>query len=72
MLIILFAMKVALGLLRALLYVARPAACKLGKLAEVGLFRDTDQYKVSTFPGVLVIQLGSPVYFANSNYVKER
>ncbi|QCD92129.1 solute carrier family 26 [Vigna unguiculata] len=63
---------VALGLLRALLYVARPAACKLGKLAEVGLFRDTDQYKVSTFPGVLVIQLGSPVYFANSNYVKER
>ncbi|XP_047171316.1 probable sulfate transporter 3.5 isoform X2 [Vigna umbellata] len=63
---------VGLGVLRALLYVARPAPCKLGKLAEVGLYRDTEQYKVSTFAGVLIIQLGSPVYFANSNYVKER
>jgi len=72
MMMILFAMKVALGVLRALLYVARPLPCKLGKLTEVGLYRDTEQYNVSTFPGVLIIQLGSPVYFANSNYVKER
>ncbi|TKY44663.1 sulfate transporter 3.5 [Spatholobus suberectus] len=63
---------VGLGILRALLYVARPAACKLGKLPNVGLYRDVEQYNVSTFPGVLVIQLGSPVYFANSVYVKER
>ncbi|KAK8470509.1 hypothetical protein PHAVU_004G161600 [Phaseolus vulgaris] len=63
---------VGLGVLRALLYVARPLPCKLGKLTEVGLYRDTEQYNVSTFPGVLIIQLGSPVYFANSNYVKER
>ena len=45
---------------------------KLGKLPEIGLYRDTKQYKVLTYPGVLVVQLGSPVYFANSLYVKER
>uniref|UniRef100_A0A368UI22 STAS domain-containing protein n=1 Tax=Glycine max TaxID=3847 RepID=A0A368UI22_SOYBN len=65
-------LSVGLGVLRALLYVARPAPCKLGKLPEIGLYRDTEQYNVSTYPGVLVVQLGSPVYFANSIYVKER
>jgi len=69
---ILFAMKVGIGVLRALLHVARPTPCKLGKLPEFGLYRDTEQYNVSTFLGVLIIQLGSLVYFANSNYVKER
>ncbi|RDX99140.1 putative sulfate transporter 3.5, partial [Mucuna pruriens] len=64
--------QVGLGVLRALLYVARPAACKLGKLPDVGVYRDPEQYNVSSFPGVLVIQLGSPVYFANSVYIKER
>ncbi|XP_040860971.1 probable sulfate transporter 3.5 [Glycine max] len=65
-------LSVGLGILRALMYVARPASCKLGKLPEIGLYRDTKQYKVLTYPGVLVVQLGSPVYFANSLYVKER
>ncbi|KAK7271281.1 hypothetical protein RJT34_27051 [Clitoria ternatea] len=63
---------VALGVLRALLYVARPGSAKLGKLPDVGLYRDVEQYKTSTFSGVLIIQLGSPVYFANAVYVKER
>lgn len=66
-------LSVGLGILRALLYVARPAPCKLGKLPHVALYRDAEQYtNVSTYPGVLVLQLGSPVYFANSVYVKER
>ncbi|KAK7291453.1 hypothetical protein RIF29_06612 [Crotalaria pallida] len=63
---------VSLGLLRALLYVARPAPCKLGKLSDSGVYRDIEQYSASTFPGVLIIQVGSPIYFANANYVKER
>ncbi|MED6167857.1 hypothetical protein PIB30_006505 [Stylosanthes scabra] len=63
---------VGLSILRALLYVARPDSCKLGKLPELGLYRDAEQYTVSTLPGILIVQLGSPMYFANSNYVKER
>lgn len=64
--------KVGLSLVRALLYVARPVPCKLGKLSDSGLYRDVEQYTASTFPGVLIVQLGSPMYFANSTYIKER
>lgn len=63
---------VGLGLLRGLLYVARPATCKLGKLPDSCLYRDVEQYPASTYPGIIVVQLGSPVYFSNALYVKER
>lgn len=66
-------LSVGLGLIRALLYVARPATCKLGKVSERNTFRDTEQYPGSTnVPGILVLQLGSPIYFANSTYIRER
>ncbi|KAF7819838.1 putative sulfate transporter 3.5 [Senna tora] len=63
-----------IGLLLALLYVARPATCKLGKLPDSGLYRDVEQYPTasSRVHGVLVVQLGSPLYFANAVYVKQR
>ncbi|KAJ1437949.1 sulfate anion transporter, conserved site [Sesbania bispinosa] len=67
-----FMLSVGLSVLRALLHVARPAACKLGKLPDLDIYRDVEQYTVSTFPGVLILQLGSPIYFANSSYIKER
>ncbi|KAB5552634.1 hypothetical protein DKX38_009945 [Salix brachista] len=64
---------VALALLRALLYVARPAACKLGKLPNSTLYRDIEQYtEASSPPGILAVQLGSPIYYANGNYIRER
>ncbi|KAJ7969633.1 sulfate transporter 3 1 [Quillaja saponaria] len=64
---------VGLGLLRALLYVSRPATCKLGKLQNSSVYRDMEQYPDSTqIPGILILQLGSPIYFANSKYIKER
>ncbi|XP_061344927.1 probable sulfate transporter 3.5 [Gastrolobium bilobum] len=65
-------LSVGLSVLRALLYVARPAACRLGKLPDLDLYRDVEQYNASTFPGILIVQLGSPIYFANSTYIKER
>ncbi|MBA0577923.1 hypothetical protein Gorai_020229 [Gossypium raimondii] len=59
-------LSVGLSLLRALLYVARPAACKLGRLPNTSLYRDTEQYpETMSVEGILVLQLGSPVYFAN-------
>ncbi|XWS26884.1 hypothetical protein CRYUN_Cryun26dG0068500 [Craigia yunnanensis] len=64
---------VGLALIRALLYVARPATCKLGKVPNSSLYRDTEQYPGSTaIKGILVIQLGSPIYFANCTYIRER
>ncbi|KAF5742955.1 Sulfate transporter 3 5 isoform 1 [Tripterygium wilfordii] len=66
-------MSVGLCILRALLYVARPPSCKLGKIPDTALYRDAAQYPGTvTIPGVLLLQLGSPLYYANGNYVRER
>ncbi|XP_043810652.1 probable sulfate transporter 3.5 [Manihot esculenta] len=66
-------MSIGLALVRTLLYAARPATCKLGKVQDSCVYRDTEQYPGSTsVNGVLALQLGSPVYFANSNYIRER
>ncbi|KAG8635802.1 hypothetical protein MANES_16G070100v8 [Manihot esculenta] len=66
-------MSIGLALLRALVYVARPATCRLGKIPDSNLFRDSEQYPgLTNVPGVLALQLGSPIYFANANYIRER
>ncbi|KAJ4835633.1 putative sulfate transporter 3.5 [Turnera subulata] len=66
-------LSVGLALLRALLYVARPATCKLGKIPDSVLYRDAEQYPgVTTDPRILALQLGSPIYYANANYIRER
>ncbi|KAF8036439.1 hypothetical protein BT93_C2222 [Corymbia citriodora subsp. variegata] len=66
-------MSVGLAILRALLYVARPATCKLGIMPDSSLYRDIEQYTMATgIPGILVLKLGSPIYFANCSYLKER
>ncbi|OMO58067.1 hypothetical protein COLO4_34893 [Corchorus olitorius] len=66
-------LSVGLGIIRALLYMARPATCKLGKVPNSSLYRDTEQYPGSTsIQGILVLQLGSPIYFANCTYMRER
>ncbi|XP_010051595.2 probable sulfate transporter 3.5 [Eucalyptus grandis] len=66
-------MSVGLAILRALLYVARPATCKLGNMPDSSLYCDIGQYPVATgIPGILILKLGSPIYFANCSYLKER
>ncbi|KGN65687.2 hypothetical protein Csa_020119 [Cucumis sativus] len=66
-------LSVGLALLRALLYMARPATCKLGKIPNSNLYRDVEQYPNATRNhGIIVLQLGSPIYYANSNYITER
>ncbi|KAH0452190.1 hypothetical protein IEQ34_019489 [Dendrobium chrysotoxum] len=62
-----------LSIIRALLHVARPVTCKLGNLPGTDLYRDIDQYPDSTtISGILILQLGSPIYFANASYLRER
>lgn len=52
---------------------ARPATCKLGKIADSDIYRDVEQYPCAKgSPGVLILQIGSPIYFANCNYIRER
>ncbi|CAN6975351.1 unnamed protein product [Brassica oleracea var. botrytis] len=64
---------VGLSVVRALLYVARPSTCKLGRIPNSVMFRDMEQYPGSEeMAGYVILQLGSPIFFANSTYVRER
>ncbi|XP_042480033.1 probable sulfate transporter 3.5 [Macadamia integrifolia] len=66
-------LSVGISIVRALLYVARPGASKLGNIPSSTLFHDVEQYPNATsVPGTLILQLGSPIYFANSAYIKEK
>ncbi|GMH18925.1 hypothetical protein Nepgr_020766 [Nepenthes gracilis] len=67
------ALSIGLAIVRSLLYAARPDSSKLGHLPSSQLYRDTKQYPVSTTaPGVLILQLGSPIFFSGSTYFRER
>ncbi|NP_001168294.1 sulfate transporter6 [Zea mays] len=64
---------VGLSVVRALLHVARPSTCKLGSVAGGDIFRDVRHYPhARSVPNVLVLQLGSPIYFVNAGYLRER
>ncbi|XP_031109914.1 probable sulfate transporter 3.5 [Ipomoea triloba] len=66
-------LSIGLAVVRALLYIARPATCKLGNIPDTGMYRDVEQYPgAKGVPGILILQLGSPIYFANCNYIRER
>ncbi|KAH7686572.1 sulfate transporter 3 protein [Dioscorea alata] len=64
---------VGLSLIRALIHVARPTTSKLGKLDVSEMYRDIEQYpEAQSQPGILILKLGSPIYFANATYLRER
>ncbi|PHT38643.1 Sulfate transporter 3.1 [Capsicum baccatum] len=64
---------VAMSLLRILLFVARPKTFVLGKIPNSMTYRNTEQYSVaSSVPGVLIIHIDAPIYFANASYLRER
>ncbi|VFQ63078.1 unnamed protein product [Cuscuta campestris] len=66
-------LSVGLAVGRALLYIARPAVCKLGNIPDTRIYRDVEQYPNAIgAQGILILQLGSPIYFANCNYIRER
>ncbi|KAK6940780.1 SLC26A/SulP transporter domain [Dillenia turbinata] len=64
---------VAISLLRVLLFIARPRTFVLGNLPDSMIYRGVEQYPVANnVPGVLILAIGSPIYFANSSYLRER
>lgn len=64
---------VSVSLLRVLLFVARPRTFALGNIPNSGIYRSIDQYPIaSKVPGILILQIDAPIYFANANYLRER
>jgi sulfate transporter 3 len=66
-------LQVGISILRILLFIARPKTTVLGKMPNSTNFRRMDQYTVAkAVPGLLVLRIDSPIYFANSGYLRER
>ncbi|XP_010552756.1 PREDICTED: sulfate transporter 3.1 isoform X1 [Tarenaya hassleriana] len=64
---------VAISLLRLLLFVSRPRTFVLGNIPNTMIYRNTEQYPYSTsVPGLLILQIDAPIYFANSSYLRDR
>ncbi|CAK9136185.1 unnamed protein product [Ilex paraguariensis] len=64
---------VGLSLLRVLLYVARPRTLVLGNIPDSMIYRSVDQYENATrVPGILILEIDAPIYFANAGYLRER
>ncbi|XP_022748964.1 sulfate transporter 3.1-like [Durio zibethinus] len=64
---------ITVSLLRILLFVARPRTFVLGNIPNSGIYRSMDQYPIANkVPGILILQIDAPVYFANASYLRER
>ncbi|XP_027158434.1 sulfate transporter 3.1-like [Coffea eugenioides] len=64
---------VALSLLRVLLFIARPRTLALGNIPDTNIYRNVDQYPdTRNVPGLLILEIDAPIYFANSSYLRER
>uniref|UniRef100_A0A0D9XJT2 STAS domain-containing protein n=1 Tax=Leersia perrieri TaxID=77586 RepID=A0A0D9XJT2_9ORYZ len=64
---------VGISVLRLLLFIARPKTMVLGKMPNSTNFRRMDQYTTAqSVPGLLVLRIDSPIYFANAGYLRER
>ncbi|XP_042514628.1 sulfate transporter 3.1-like [Macadamia integrifolia] len=64
---------VAISMIRVLLFIARPRTLVLGNIPNSMIYRNIDQYPVAnSVPGVLILQIDAPIYFANSSYLRER
>ncbi|XP_059300885.1 sulfate transporter 3.1-like [Lycium ferocissimum] len=64
---------VGLSILRVLLFVARPRTTVLGNIPDSMIYRNVEQYPdTNNVPGVLILDIGAPIYFTNSSYLRER
>ncbi|KAK1390565.1 Sulfate_transp domain-containing protein/STAS domain-containing protein/Sulfate_tra_GLY domain-containing protein [Heracleum sosnowskyi] len=64
---------VVISLLRVLLFLTRPRTLLLGNIPGSMAYRSTEQYPAAnSVPGILILGIESPIYFTNSNYLRER
>lgn len=60
-------------MLRVLLFVTRPKTFILGNIPNSMIYRNVEQYpNTRSVPGVLILEIDAPIYFANANYLRER
>ncbi|CAL9008515.1 unnamed protein product [Prunus brigantina] len=65
--------KVAISVIRVLLFVARPRTFVQGNLPKSMVYRNVEQYpNASNVPGILILEIDAPIYFANTNYLRKR
>ncbi|CAL9023692.1 unnamed protein product [Prunus brigantina] len=65
--------EVAISVIRVLLFVARPRTFVHGNLPNSMVYRNVEQYpKASNVPGILILEIDAPIYFANTNNLRER
>ncbi|KAL2320984.1 hypothetical protein Fmac_029953 [Flemingia macrophylla] len=64
---------VAVSLLRVLLFIARPRTFLLGNIPNSAAYRNVEQYpNANHVPGILILEIDAPIYFANASYLRER
>ncbi|KAF1898099.1 hypothetical protein Lal_00032863 [Lupinus albus] len=64
---------VVISVLRVLLFVARPRTFVLGNIPNSGVYRNVEQYpNANHIPGILILEINAPIYFANASYLRER
>ncbi|GAB2213543.1 hypothetical protein Droror1_Dr00017852, partial [Drosera rotundifolia] len=64
---------VLLSVIRVLLFVTRPKTLVLGNIPKSKYYRSVDQYPTAqSVHGVLILEIGAPIYFSNSSYLRER
>ncbi|XP_057800973.1 sulfate transporter 3.1-like [Salvia miltiorrhiza] len=64
---------IGLSIMRVLLFVARPRTLLLGNLPDSKIYRNVDHYQhAQSVAGILILEIDAPIYFANSNYLRER
>ncbi|PQP97643.1 uncharacterized protein Pyn_18247 [Prunus yedoensis var. nudiflora] len=64
---------VAIYVIRVLLFVARPRTFVQGNHPNSMVYRNVEQYpNASNVPGILMLEINAPIYFANTNYLRER
>ncbi|XP_057438635.1 sulfate transporter 3.1-like [Lotus japonicus] len=64
---------VAISLLRVLLFVARPRTFVQGNIPNSAVYRNVEQYpNAHHVPGILILEIDAPIYFANASYLRER
>lgn len=66
-------MQVTISMLRLLLSLSRPRTYALGNIPNSITYRSIEQYPAAAnVPGMLILRIDAPIYFANTSYLRER
>lgn len=64
---------VSISIARLMMHVIRPRIALLENISGTSIYRNKEQYPHSQrISGILILNLSSPIYFANCNYMRER